>query len=200
MAFEYERQLTKLIHINVRTEKHGDQDVTAIDMDFRYTSSNQSLVMFSPTLKSCLFQKEDTPQQDINPDPDHLTVLKNPKMGPIKWDEKYEGARFVVHIGASGKEDVVFADAKVSKFVIEPKEGGTVVYGYQVRCNPTDKDIAKIAGLLNQEVYVTLDPESGEVETEKPDSGKGANEIAEQMRAQKARGTRGGRRQLSMVD
>lgn len=199
MAFEYERQLTKLIHINVRTEKHGDQDVTAIDMDFRYTANNQTLVMLSPTLKSSLFQKEDTPQRDITPDPDHLTVLKNPKMGPIKWNEKYENARFIVHIGASGKEDVLFSDATVSKFLIEPKEGGTVVYGYQVRCNPTDSDIAKIAGLLNQEVYVTLDPEGGEEEKEKPDTGKGANEIAEQMRAQKARAGRS-RKQLSMVE
>lgn len=194
MAFEYERQLTRLIHVNIRTEKHGDQDVTAMDMDFRYTSSNLTLAMLSPTLKSSLYTKDDS-NGEIDPDAEHLTVLKNPKMGPIKWDEKYENARFIVHIGASGKEDVVIRDAVVSKFVIEPKEGGTVVYGYQVRCNPTDKDIAKIAGLLNQEVYVTLDPEGGEPESEKADTGKGANEIAEQM--QKSRGR--GKRQLSMV-
>lgn len=199
MAFEYERQLTKLIHINVRTEKHGDQDVTAIDMNFRYTASNQTLAMFSPTLKSALFQKEDTPQQQINDDPDHLTVVKNPKMGAIKWDEPYDEARVVIHIGASGTEDVVLGDCKVNKWLIEVKQGGTVVYEYRVQAVPTDKDIAKIASLLNQEVYVTLDPEGGESEKEKPDTGKGANEIAEQMRAHKTRAGRG-KRQLSMVE
>lgn len=198
MAFEYERQLTKLIHINIRTEKHGDQDVTAIDMDFRYTSSNHSLAMLSPTLKSSLYMKDES-NGEVEPDADHLTVIKNPKMGPIKWDEKYETARFIVHIGASGKEDVIFGDCTVSKFVVDPKEGGTVVYGYQVKATPSDKDIAKIAGLLNQEVYVTLDPEGGEPEDEKPDTGKGANEIAEQMRAQKARGVRG-KRQPALVE
>lgn len=199
MAFEYERQLTKITHINVGTEKHGDQDVNAMDIDMRWVTSNQALAMLSPTLKSSLFEKEDTPQRDINPDPDHMTVVKNPKMGPIKWDETYENARVVVHIGASGKADAIFGDAKIRKFVIEPKQGGTVVFSYQVRCHPSNGDIEKIAGKLNQEVYVTLDPDGGEDESDRPDTGKGANEIAEQLQAQKARGGRS-RRQLSMVE
>lgn len=199
MALEYERELTKITHINVGQEKHGDQDVNAMDIDMRWTTNNQALAMFSPILKSSLFMREDTPQRDINPDPDHMTVVRHPQMAPIKWDEKYENARVVVHIGASGKADVVFGDAKVRKFVIEPKQGGTVVFSYQIRCYPTNGDIEKIAGKLNQEVYVTLDPEGGDGEKEKPDTGKGANEIAEQLQAQKTRGNRG-RRQLSMVE
>ena len=194
MAFEYERQLTKLTHVNVRTEKHGDQDVTAIDMDFRYLAGNQSLAMFSPTLKSSLYTKDDS-NGEIEPDADHLTILKNPKMGPIKWDEKYENARFVFHVGASGKEDMIFSDSTIGKFVIDPKEGGTVAYEYRVSCNPTDKEISKIVGFLNQEVYVTPDPEGGEPEVERADTGKGANEIAEEIKA-------GGRRkkQMALVD
>ncbi|MFD1558310.1 hypothetical protein ACFSHT_22215 [Paraburkholderia silviterrae] len=199
MAFEYERQLTKLLHVNLRTEKHGDQEVPAIDLRFRYTASNNSLVMFSPTLKSSLFEKEDSPQKQINPDPDHLTVVKNPKMGPVRWDETYECARVVIHIGASGKEDVVLNDCKVNKWLIEVKAGGTVIYEYRVQANANEKEIAKIAGLLNHEIFVTLDPEGGEAEEEKPDTGKGANEIAEELRAARSRGGRG-RRQLSMVE
>lgn len=199
MSFEYERQLTRITHINVGTEKHGDQDVNAMDIDMRWTTNNGALAMFSPTLKSSLFEKEDKLQQEINPDPEHMTVVKNPKMGPIKWDETYENARVVVHIGASGKADAVFSDAKVRKFVIEPKQGGTCVFSYQVRCHPSTGDIEKIAGKLNQEVFVTLDPEGGYDEKgDEPDTGKGANEIAEQMQANKKRG--GGRRQLSMVE
>lgn len=197
MSFEYERQLTKITHINVGQEKHGDQDVNAMDIDFRWVTNNHALAMLSPTLKSSLFEKPDTPQQEVNPDPDHLTVVKNPQMGPIKWDLKYENARVVVHIGASGKGDVVFGDAKARKFVVEPKQGGTVIFSYQVRCYPRDGDIEKIAGKLNQEVFVTLDPDGGEEEKDAPDTGKGANEIAEQM--QQARG-RNSKRQLSMVE
>lgn len=202
MAFEYERQLTKLLHINIRTEKHGDQDVTAVDLSLRYTSSNQSLVMFSPTLKSSLYEKEDTPQEEVHPDADHLTVVKNPKMGRIKWDEKYEHARFVFHIGASGKEDVKSADAKVGKIFIDPKQGGTVVYDYQVSLYPNDADLAKMAGKLNQEVFITLDPDGGEAEDQKdlPDTGKGANEIAQQLKAANSRGGGRSKKQLAIVE
>lgn len=187
MAFEYERQLTKITHINVGQEKHGNQDVNAMGIDFRYTANNSALAMFSPTLKSSLYEKEDTPQQEVSPDADHLTVVKNPKMGPLKWDEVYENASVTVHIGASGKSDAVFGDAKVRRFVIEPKQGGTVVFSYQVRCHPSNGDIEKIAGKLNQEVFVTVDPEGGDSDEEKPDTGAGANEIPDQLKAQRGR-------------
>ena len=158
-----------------------------MDIDFRYTASNQALAMFSPTLKSSLYEKEDSPQQEVNPDADHMTVVKNPKMGPIKWDEVYENASVTVHIGASGKGDAVFGDAKVRRFVIEPKQGGTVVFSFQVRCHPSNGDIEKIAGKLNQEVFVTVDPEGGDGDEEKPDTGTGANEVDDQLKAQRGR-------------
>ncbi|WP_109477662.1 hypothetical protein [Paraburkholderia sp. C35] len=194
--FEYERQLTRISHINVGQEKHGNQDVNAMDIDLRYTTSNQVLAMFAPTLKSTLFEKEDSPQQEVNPDAEHMTVVRHPKMGPIKWDDTYENASVTVHIGASGKADITFGDCKVRKFVIEPKQGGTVVVSYQVRCHPSDEQIGKIAGKLNQEVFVTLDPEAeGGSDDEAPDTGKGANEIADRLK--KARGRK---KQTELID
>lgn len=192
--FEYERQLTRITHINVGQEKHGNQDVNAMDIDLRYTTGNQVLAMFSPTLKSTLFEKDDS-NGEIDPDENHLTALKHPKMGPIKWDETYENASATVHIGASGKADITFGDCKVRKFVIEPKQGGTVVVSYQVRCHPTDEQIGKIAGKLNQEVFVTLDPEGGDGDEEQPDTGKGVNEIADQLKKQ-----RGRKKQTELID
>ncbi len=186
MAFAYERQLTKVVHMNVRTEKHGDQDVTAVDLNLRYTSTNNSLAMLSSTLKSSLYEKDDS-NGEVDPDADHLTLLKNPKMGRIKWDEKYENARFVFHVGATGREDVVSTEATAGKIVIDAKQGGTVVYEYQVSLYPSDKDLAKMAGKLNQEVFITIDPEGGEAETESSDNGAGANEIADQLKAQRGR-------------
>jgi hypothetical protein len=186
MAFEYERQLTKFLHLNVRTEKHGDQDVTAVDLNLRFTSSNNSLAMLSPTLKSSLYEKDEN-NVEIEPDADHLTVVKNPKMGRIKWDDKYENVRFVFHIGATGKDDVISTEATAGKIVLDPKQGGTVVYDYQVSLYPSDKDLAKMAGKLNQEVFITLDPEGGEEQAERADNGEGANEIADEMKAQRSK-------------
>ncbi|MDR5813359.1 hypothetical protein QCE62_07100 [Caballeronia sp. LZ033] len=190
------------MHINIRTEKHGDESVTGVDLRFSLNTTNDALAMFSSTLKSALYMKDDSPQGEIEPDASHLTMLKNPRMGAIKWDEKYDHARVVVHHGASGREDIVFGDAKVNKFVIEPKEGGTVVIGYRVQGNPTEAEIGKLTSVLNQEVQVTVDPEGGdEADDGDTDTGAGANAAAKEVEAQKNPAKRRGRRkQMDLVE
>lgn len=176
MTFEYAQELTELKHINVRTETHGEDKVNALDLRFSFETTNQCLAMFSPTLKSCLYAKEDSTQQELTPDLEHLTVVRNPQMGVLKWDLKYENARFVVHHGSDGREDIVFGDAKINKFTIEPKQGGTVIVGFRVQVHPDEMQTARLMGVLGQEVYVTVDPEGGDDPDDgQPDLGASGN-------------------------
>lgn len=202
MPFECTRQLTRIVNMNVRTEKHGDDHVVAVDLSVRVMLSNDTLVLFSPTLKSSLYMKDESPQMELDSDPHHLTVLKNPKMGAIKWDEAHEHARAVVHFGASGIDDIVFGDAKVNKFVIQAKEGGSYELGYRIQSHPTEEEIARLTTVLDGEVEVTVDADGGEeeVEYDSPDTGAGANEIAEEFAAQKDPAKRRGRKQMALVE
>jgi hypothetical protein len=203
MSFEADRELFEFVHLNVRREIHGDEKVNGIDLRFRAVRSNETLVQFSPTLKSDLYRREETPQQDIDPASVPFTILKNPPMGTIKWDDRYDCARAVVHHGIDESSDIVFGLAKVNKFAITAQQGGTYVLEYRVQVSDPDaEDIAKLSAVLGQSVYVSVDPEGGEEEDEEQaDFGDGANEIAEQIAAQKdpvAR--RSGRKQMALVE
>ena len=201
MSFERNRELMKLVHINVRGEKHGDEDETAVDLSFRANLPNDVLSEFSPTLKSSLYAKPDSPQQEI-PDPNHLTEVKNPQLGSLKWDLKYDFARVVVHHGIDGSNDLIFGLARIKKFVITPKQGGTCEIQFQVQVHPEPKQSGVLLEILNQEVYVTIDPEGGEEEEDpQADFGEGANEIAKQIAAQKGPvARRGSRKQMALVE
>lgn len=61
--FQLEAAKAHLVHINPRTEKHGEQDVPAADLKFQMTESNGILAMFHPTLRSHLYEKEDANEQ-----------------------------------------------------------------------------------------------------------------------------------------
>lgn len=46
-----------LAHLNTRTEKHGDEDVGAIDLKIKCRAANTILDLFDPRLRSTLFQR-----------------------------------------------------------------------------------------------------------------------------------------------
>jgi len=204
MSFERTRELIEFVHFNLRREIHGDEKVNGIDLRFRASLSNEMLVEFSSTLKTDLYKREDTPQLDIEPGNVPFTVLKNPQMGTIKWDLRYDIARVVVHHGIDDSSDIVFGLAKVNKFTITPQQGGTCIVEFRVQVSDPDaSDIAKLSAVLGQSVYVTVDPEGGEEEDEydTADTGAGANEIAEQIANQKnPEKRRGGRKQMALVE
>lgn len=163
MTFAYHRELTQVAaSMNTRTEKHGQDKERGVDVKMTVTLTNHALAMFAPSLMWSLYQRPDSPQGELSDDPDHLTELKHPKMGALKWDIAFENALFVIHHGSSGKQDITFGNAKINQFVIEPKEGGTVVIRYRVQVNPTGAQIEKLSAVLDQEVYVTLDPDAGD--------------------------------------
>jgi len=202
MSFERNHELVEFVHLNLRREVHGDEKVNGIDLRFRATLPNEALAEFSPTLKTDLYRREDTPQQDFDPASVPFTVLKNPPMGPIKWDLKYECARVVVHHGIDEKSDIVFGLAKVNKFVITAQEGGSCIVEFRVQVSDPDADaIAKLSAVLGQSIYLTVEPDGGEEEDEDADYGDGANDIAAQMAAEKdPAARRSGRGQMAIVE
>ena len=71
-------QLVKVLNINARNEKHGTDDVLAVDLHLQARVSNNELALFSPTLKSSFYHKDDSKQGDLVTDKTHLPNLKNP--------------------------------------------------------------------------------------------------------------------------
>lgn len=153
---ELEDQLTKIAHVNVRNEKHGDEPVLSMDLRLRVLLSNDELAMFSPTLKDSFYFKNDSVQGDLVTSADHKPNLKNPKIGPLNWQGTWEHQLLRIHDKAKKSDGMVLDDCTVKKMKLDMKEGGTVVVECTLQCHPDEKTAARVIALLGQEAHMSL--------------------------------------------
>ncbi|WP_313818751.1 hypothetical protein [Cupriavidus sp.] len=153
---ELENKMVKILHVNVRNEKHGDEPVLGMDLRLRAMLSNDDLVLFSSTLKSSFYHKDDSVQGDLVTTADHLPNLKNPKIGPVKWDGTWEHQLLTMHNKVRKEDDIVLDDVRIKKLVLDMKEGGTVFVDFTAQAHPDEKVAARVIQLLGQEVHTSL--------------------------------------------
>ncbi len=154
--FELIEAACELRHKNDRIEKHGEEDVLAVDLDFTYETNNGVLAMFAPTLRSNLYMLEDGGQEPLIKDADHLTKLRNPALGGGKafaWGAgELTGGELKFHHGVGGKSDVTFEASKIGKYKLECKEGGTVIVHFQAQIRPSDKEMSFLSAALRNKI------------------------------------------------
>lgn len=151
---EFARHPLRIAHINVREETHGDEDVLAVDLKLSFELPNTVLDFLSPTLRTSLFDAANEP--DMLADPP-LTIVRNPKLGTLKWSDTWRGMRLNLH-GGNAKYDLAFDEVTIGRITMLPREGGTVIFGTQAQFRPgTETRTAKLLSLLKREVPATLD-------------------------------------------
>lgn len=153
----------KLTNVNPRIEKHGTESVPAADLNFMLTAANAILDQFDRSLCEVLYAEpttEQTEQQELDgvEAVSALTVLRFPKINPIKWDSKHAGYALAIDYGLGGDSALEIDGCEVGKFVLDLKEGGTVEMKFQVQCNSglTEKIMGKLALMIGQEVQIML--------------------------------------------
>ncbi len=156
---ELDTELVKILHINTRNEKHGDDNVLGVDLKLQARLSNDVLSLFSPTLKASFYHKDEGVQGDLVTDAGYLPNLKNPALGTVKWDGSWEHQRLVIHNGVTEAYDIVLDESKVNKLAFDFQEGGTVFVNFRVQAHPDETTTAKLLSLLGQEVHMSLDYE-----------------------------------------
>lgn len=154
--FELDNQMAKLNSVNPRAEKHGTDNEMAADFGFTIKVSNDILSEFHPKLKSSFYEKEDSPQEEIEQDINHLPQAKFPNIGDIKWGGSLGDYDFVFHHGIGGKSDIEMADCVVDKFTFSMADGGTVAVSFKVSGYPKSIDLGKICENIQDEVYISL--------------------------------------------
>lgn len=154
--FDLDHQLIKITNINTRTEKHGDDNVLALDLQIEARMPNEALSMFSSTLKNAIYFKDESIQGDLVDDKTHAPNLRNPLLGPLKWGAEMEHMQVRIHHGVRDEDDIVFSEAKINKFKFICQEGGTVVIAFRAQVHPTEKDAAKLLTLIQSEVHVSV--------------------------------------------
>jgi hypothetical protein len=145
-----------LANFNPRAEKNGEETRPAADLALQVNiAASDVLPYFAPTLNHFLFDEKGT--RDLADGlPRRFTALPS-----IHWDDEMTGATFSLHHGVG--KPIVFEDAKVNKFVIEPVDGGSIKLSLRVQVHPDEKQAGKLSQLIQSDVEISLQP--GELPT-----------------------------------
>lgn len=155
--FSIQHHPMKILNLNVRTEKHGDEEKTAVDIKIGFDVPNSYLELLDGGLREALYERPDDPDL-LGDDPEHRTHVRFPQLGTFKWAGEYESVGFHLQLGnGRGKGDLIFGDAKFGKLTLAPKEGGTCSCVARVQVLPTIDQTAKLVGLLKHQVPASID-------------------------------------------
>jgi len=153
---QFVKESFTIAHVNLRTERHGDEEVGAVDVNMEAAMPNGVLSKFSPTLRDCIYTYDEGSTRDMVDD-SFKPHLMNPQMGEIKWDFKIARAKFEVH-DDNDLGYFAFCDVKAGKFSFACKEGGTVHVKFQVQISkPTPEEVAMFYQLQAHTVKISLE-------------------------------------------
>jgi hypothetical protein len=170
--FTLVRESCLLDNMNIRTEMHGDERESAVDLKFKFSSANNLLAKLHPDLRATFYKANDT--RDMV-SPDNMPHLRFPLLGPQSYDLEIPRTRLRVHDAQDASHDVVLGGGKTNKFKLTLKEGGTVEWEFRCQFSKPDEEaIAKLMRVLNQKIPVTLECAD---EEEKPDHFEQAEQI-----------------------
>lgn len=134
--------------VNVRTEKHGDDDVPAIDVTvsgIMLEPEELNALLEDPKAYDALFRRDD---QDF-PQPTF------PQLKPFSLESKFEGVLVQLHVGP--KPSIIeLTDTKLNRVTLTPQPGGQTALSVQVQATPSEKVIGQVSTYMNHEVSVEL--------------------------------------------
>lgn len=155
--FQLEAVTGKLVHINPRTEKHGDQEVPAADLKVQVIESNGMLSMFHPTLRSMLYEKDEQNEQL-----EGVESLTKRRYGSLierlRLDHKLTGAEVIIGFGLGGESDIDLDTVDVDGFSAEIMEGGSVCLTFRVKTRATGDQIKRLYEVLGGEIDISVKP------------------------------------------
>lgn len=150
-----------LKNLNLRDEKHGEESVTAMDLELEAAIPNVDLRLLDSALLDLLFVKD---EGDLASPEGVTRKLRCAKLVmPIKVEHELVGATVEVLIGTRAK-NVRLDDCKVNKFRVTALEGGSCIVYFRVQCVPDEGAIAKLSMLLGHDVTITVEPPAAEDE------------------------------------
>ncbi|HLF10088.1 MAG TPA: hypothetical protein VJA26_02645 [Gammaproteobacteria bacterium] len=131
-------------HINVRSEKHGEDNVPACDVSITGVLLDRDEVdaLLGEGSHEALYV---TNGKNTPPEP------RFREFKPFALLHKFEKSRVALEIDGI-KDEVVFDDIKLARLRIEPKTGGLTALGFSVQCTPSSDIMAQLYDHLDREV------------------------------------------------
>lgn len=153
----------KLSNVQTRVEKHGDEEVMAIDLAVTWNTNNRSLTAIQKQLRNALFcnlaQESDGAQAEMDLPVDEMPNVRVPGMDyPVKLDFQQVGARVEVAYGIDDTTAIVLQLCKVHKFRVTPIEGGSaeVKFAISSSADIDDHIIGTLSILQQRDISLKL--------------------------------------------
>lgn len=158
--FQLLKHEASIADVNQRIERHGDERELAADVKFKTSIANADLEYIEKGLREALFRKPGKgEQQDLPITENPLSAVKFPSLEPLKLSHEFTGYEVVIDGLLEGIEPIVLADVKVKKFVLDPKEGGSVAVTFTASANVSSDELAELSeALIREDVLPTLQP------------------------------------------
>lgn len=155
----------KIVAVTVTSEMHGKNRRTGCSIKFEMTTNNWILTEFESQLRYALYELDDKPDQPtlvgVDDEMHGLTRLKFPRLGmPLKHEWEGAGYDLFIHVGASGRDDIVLDGVGLSDFQFHCKDGGNVVTTFKAMCHPNAHQQGRIDHMLQLETELSLKPPS----------------------------------------
>lgn len=126
--------------INVRTEKHGEENVPAVDIPV-------TDIFLDKEEFNGLMQDQDAHDAFFTEDRGKQLEPRFQGIAAITLSDKFTGARVTIKRNGSDAENLVLKPAKIVKVKLEPQVGGLTLVSFTVQGNPSDH--TDVLALLN---------------------------------------------------
>ena len=134
--------------INVRTEKHGEEDVPACDITIdgiMLESADLNALLDDPRAHERLFTKDLT----------GTVAPALPQFDALHFGEKFEEALVKLYVGF-GPTELTLKDVKVGKIRLIPKVGGLTECKLQIQATPEPELIGVLSGNTNGDCCIEI--------------------------------------------
>ena len=167
----------KLDNANSRMQKHGEENVPAIDLALTLVATNRVLDLIHHALRPTLFcaqgaQGRQPTQQEMDLPVDDLPNVRFPHLDyPVKYDAMLAGYTLTVDYGRGGESNLRLKTCDIKTFKVTPIEGGSVEIKFTVQCaeGVDERIVGKLSMLQQSEISIMLEaPEVKEPETVTP--------------------------------
>lgn len=146
-------QECKIEHVNFRTEKHGEDDVTAVDLKLSANMPPSILEQLVPGMAETFFK-----QSNSSGAMKGEKALRFPDLvNSFKVNSDIPGYKFAAEWGMAGPL-VEFSDVELGKINLDLIDGGAVTLTFRLQVSGDPEELARLVPLLNLSLPVTLTP------------------------------------------
>lgn len=145
-----------LTSVTNRVERHGDDDHPAVSLGISIDAPNTLLDRIDPHIREALYKPVEG--QELLPGVEPSTpVLRCNSFDKLSLTTSHEGWTLEVDEGIDESKPLVFGGCKLDRFVVEAKQGGSIVLRFRVGTSDVDADkLGKLAMHNGQAILMRL--------------------------------------------